>query len=224
VCATEFWKWLTPQPKQLASDQIRAEWFEYLRDSPEAEVESAQVTELLLREVKYSIDVKIATIRATEGKAAAQVAVLGGGLGIVSILGVAQSSFNITGNLWLFIAACVFLLIAAAIDVLCIAAGYTEKLPHLDIFNSLGIVRSSAMKGRVGMSLTEGYLDYDSELLAFSLNKARLLKTATAALLAGVFVLAGNAGWADLYRKAEPAAQATCQLNSNKINCEVIRR
>jgi hypothetical protein len=215
------WNWLYPGPKELATDEMRAEWSDYLLKSPDAQVGISKVTELLLREVKYSIDIKIATIRSTEGKAAAQVAVLGGGLGIVSILGAAQTTFAIVGNVWLFLSACVCLVVAATIDVFCIASGYTEKLPHLDIFNSLAVVSNAQMKGRVGMSLAEGYLDYDSELLAFSLSKARLLKVATAALVAGVFILAANAGWADLHPSAKASTEAKCRFTIDSAVCEV---
>jgi hypothetical protein len=221
MCLTNISNWLYPRPKDLATDEMRAEWSEYLQNSPDAQVAISKVTELLLREVKYSIDIKIATIRATEGKAAAQVAVLGGGLGIVSILGAAQTTFAITGNVWLFLSACICLVVAATIDVFCIASGYTERLPHLDIFNSLAVVTNPQMKGRVGMSLAEGYLDYDSELLAFSLSKARLLRLATTALVAGVFILALNAGWADLHPAAQSSTNAKCRLTTNTIVCEV---
>jgi hypothetical protein len=37
---TTIWNWLYPRPKDLATDEMRAEWSEYLQNSPDAQVAS----------------------------------------------------------------------------------------------------------------------------------------------------------------------------------------
>lgn len=220
---SDAWKWIVVPSKPLAEDPVRAQWATYLQTDPDAQVDTSEVIELLLREVKYTVDSKLATIRATEGKAIAQVGLLGGGLGIISVIGASQSSLEITGNILLLGLACAALLIAAASDAACISRGHTELLPQLDIFNAQAIVSDRRMNARVGMSISEGYSVYSNDLTALSMSKGRLLRVATYSLVVGVFLLVANGVWVDTHQSPgqHPLAAARCRISGATIVCEV---
>jgi hypothetical protein len=53
-----------PPAVPLASDEVRAKWTRDLQTDPDAQVDISKVSELILREARYSIDNKMASIRA----------------------------------------------------------------------------------------------------------------------------------------------------------------
>lgn len=219
------WKQFTPlipAPRRVSTDAERAVWANYLQNDPDAKIGTTRVTELLLREAKYLIDSRTAAIRATERKAASQVAILGGGLGIVSVLGVTQTAFAISGSGWVVILALVLLVIAALFDLACIALP-ARDLPHIDIFNSRDIVGDSQMEGPVGSSMVEGYLMYAGELFSLSRGKTNLQIIATVVFGLGVIILASNLVWADTHPHLISGAleSANCRFTDHTVTCKV---
>lgn len=130
--------WLDAEPPGLADEALRQEWAQYLATAPDTQIDHSDVTELLLREVRYLIDSKIDLIKSSDSKAAMQVTVLGGGLGVLSILGASDSAMITAGVPWLLALAAVFILAGATLDLVCLARGYryTSHMPRIDVYNS----------------------------------------------------------------------------------------
>jgi len=220
------WQWLFPLQQDQPSDKVRLAQTRYLQDKPEVRVNSADVADLLLQEAKYLADSKVAVIRATEGKAASQVAVLGGGLGILTVLGPSRAAPFLAGNVGVLVSAAVALAISAIADTACIVYGSMEAMPMPDVYNTVAILNDSRMKGRVGMAVAEGYFRYCRRLTAFAISKARLLGIATSCLVAGVLLLVGNSIWVVTHQPKEPPsskwqATTTCSISGIRLKCEV---
>jgi hypothetical protein len=215
-----FYRWLNTEPVPVASDEERAEWAQYLACDKDARVNTGEVTELLLRELKYLIDTKTKLIKGTDDKASMQVTILGGGLGIISIVGATQSAMVLAGNPLILGLAALLIVAGAILDLGCLARGfrYTSQLPRIDVYNSPAILDSRRMLGRVGTSIVEGYLVYSNALTALTARKSRLLKVATITLSLGVLLLVSNAAWADTHAQ-KPNSNANCRFSSESINC-----
>jgi hypothetical protein len=191
-----------------------------LTQDEDAQIHTATVSEILLREVKYVVDSKIDLIKGTDGKAAMQVTILGGGLGILSVLGATRSEIVTAGNPALLGVATFLIVLAAALDLGCLARGYryTSHLPNIEVYNSREILDNRQMAGRVGSSIVEGYVVYSNELTALNARKSRLLKVATFVVIAGILLLVLNAAWADMH-PIQGKSDAACHFSAATINC-----
>jgi hypothetical protein len=132
------------------------------------------------------------------------ITVLGGGLGILSVLGASDSVIITAGIPWLLALAALFILGGAVLDLVCLARGYryTSHMPRIDVYNSQTVLNNPNMRPRVATSLIEGYVTYSNDLTAVNSQKSRLLKSATVALVAGVILLVANAAWAEIHPRA----------------------
>jgi hypothetical protein len=204
----------------LAGDEERAFWAQYLATARDTQINTTEVTELLLREVKYLIDTKIDLIKGTDGKAALAVTVLGGGIGVISVLGATQSAMVLSGNPVLLGFAVVFVVVGVVFDLICLARGYryTSHMPRIDVYNSQVVLDNRHMQGRVGTSLVEGYLEYSNELTALSARKSSLLKTATILLSLGVLCFTVNGALASIH-PGRPGSNADCTFSRATIDC-----
>ncbi len=216
--------WLDAEPPALADEALRREWAQYLATAPDTQIDHSDVTELLLREVRYLIDSKIDLIKSSDSKAAMQVTVLGGGLGVLSILGASDSVMISAGVSWLLALAAVFILAGAVLDLVCLARGYryTSHMPRIDVYNSQAVLNNRQMLPRVATSLIEGYVTYSNDLTAVNSQKSRLLKSATIALVVGVMLLVINATWAETH-PAHTKSDADCRFSGNAVHCILFR-
>jgi len=188
----QLYRWLSVPKTPLSSDADRAQWYDYLRTDPKMKtIRDSTTADFLLAEAKYLVAQKIDAIKTTEGKASAQLGIVGGGIGLISIFGGSQPV--VTSGRTSFIIVGAFLLLGSiGFNVLCIALGRTDVLPAIDVYNSEDIARRPEMKPRISTSLTEGYADYSSDLGALSRTKGRLQKVATVSFMAGALALGLN--------------------------------
>jgi hypothetical protein len=217
---TTVYRWFNPEPAPVANEGERAYWAWYLGSAKDAQIHTATVAEILLREVKYVVDSKIDLIKSTDGKAATQVTILGGGLGILSILGATRSEMVTAGNPWLLGLATTLIILAAAVDLGCLASGYryTSGMPTFEIYNSRAVLDNRQMAGRVGSAIVERYVLYSNALTALNARKSRLLKVATYVVIAGVVLLVLNAAWTDMH-PSKQKSDAACHFSARTINC-----
>jgi hypothetical protein len=220
VTGLRAYRWFNPKPAPVRDRIERLYWAVYLGSDPDAQIQTASVTEILLREIKYVVDSKIDLIKSTDAKAAMEVTVLGGGLGILSVLGATRSAMVTEGNPWLLGGATLLIVAAAALALGCLARGYryTSYLPDLEIYNTRDILDDRKMAGPVGSSIIEGYILYSNALTAVNARKARLLKVATIVVVFGILCLIGNAAWADMH-SIKPKSDAACHFSTQTINC-----
>jgi hypothetical protein len=218
------WEWINDKPPAIADEALRDSWAQYLDRSGDARINSPEVTELLLREVRYQIDSKIDLIKSSDSKAAMQVTVLGGGLGLLSILGASESIMITSGAPWLLAVAAFFVLAGAVLDLVCLARGYryTAIMPRIDVYNSQPVLNDPQMQPRVGTSLIEGYVIYSNGLTAVNSRKSRLLKAATVSLVLGIVLLVFNAAWAETHASRAKSA-ADCRFSEASIHCIMLR-
>jgi hypothetical protein len=217
-------RWFNVEPVPVASDAERADWAHYLKTDKDAQVNATEVTDLLLREVRYLIDTKIDLIKGTDGKAAMAVTVLGGGVGVVSILGATQSALVLASKPWLLGPALLLVVLGVVLDLSCLARGYryTSHMPRIDVYNSQAVLDDALMAGHVSTSIVEGYLTYSNELTALSARKSRLLEVATILLICGVFLFTINAVWANTH-VARASDKADCRFATTSISCIIER-
>ncbi|MGA8574949.1 MAG: hypothetical protein WB609_04580 [Candidatus Cybelea sp.] len=217
-------EWLNDTPPDVADEALRTDWAEYLTTAADTQINDPRVTELLLREVRYLIDSKIDLIKSSDSKAAMQVTVLGGGLGVLSILGASESVMIAAGIPWLLGPAVFLVVLGAFLDLVCLARGYryTAHMPRIDVYNSPAVLAKPHMQARVATSLIEGYVTYSNDLTAVNSQKSRLLKAATISLVAGVVFLILNAAWADT-RPLRQESTANCRFSGSLIRCILLR-
>lgn len=210
--------WLNFSPPPLADEAARADWVTYLETNADAQIDSPEVAELLLREVRYLVDAKVALIKDTDTKASLQVTIFGGGLGVLSVLGASQSVTIAAGAQWLLILAVALILLGAIADLVCLMRGYryTSEMPRTDVYNSQGVLGNPKMQARVASSLIEGYIEYSHNLTAVSVRKSRLLQVATVCFVLGVMFLLTNAIWA----QSHPAWRTVdCRFSTGAARC-----
>ena len=219
----KLYHWFNPPAVPIADQKEREQWAQYLETSPDTQIDSPEVGELLLREVKYLIDSKIDLIKTTDTKASTQVTIIGGGLGILSVLGASQSVMITSGVPWLLVLATFLVVLGAGLDLACLARGYryTSKMPRIDIYNSQAVLRRVSMQGRVATAMIEGYIDYSGELTVINLRKSRLLKLASGVLVGGILCLVINAGWADAH-VTKSTSHAACRFSWTSIHCILV--
>jgi hypothetical protein len=204
----------------LASDDVRHQWFEYFTHDPKMVwIRDSTVADLLLAEAKYVIGQRLDTIKTLEGKAATQLGIVGSGIGLLSVFGATQSAPALAHPAEI-LAAAAFLLLSIACNLTCISIGRTDVLPSLDVYNSEELVKSAEMKGRVSTSLTEGYLDLSNDLLRDSRTKGRLQQIATVCFLGGVLVLALNYVLVALHPQVPSANAIHCESSTRGVDCK----
>lgn len=209
--------WLNYPPPPLADDNSRTAWLQYLETNADAQIDSPEVAELLLREARYLIDSKIALIKDSDTKAALQVTIFGG-LGLLSILGASESAMITGGAEWLLVTAVALMFTGAIADLVCLMRGYryTSEMPRIDVYNSPGVLGSPKMQARVTSSLIEGYVEYSHSLTAVSARKSRLFRVATVCFVLGVAFLLVNAFWA----QSHPSPRsADCHASTGGFHC-----
>ena len=135
-------RWLLVQPTALADDAFRQKWYTYLRTDPLIRtIRDSTTADFLLSESKYLVLSKIDAIKSTEAKANAQLSIVGGGIGLLSVFGANQSSI-LPGSISIVIVAAVLLFVSIGFNVVCITIGRTDVLPGIDVYNSEATARS----------------------------------------------------------------------------------
>jgi hypothetical protein len=212
------WLWYRPLP--LATEEAREEWYQYLRTDVDMRlVRDSTTADFLLAESKYLVAQKIDAIKTSEAKAAAQLGIVGGGIGLLAIFGPAQST-NLPGLTTALICGAVMLFLSIAVNLLCISLGRTDVLPSIDVYNLEKTARLPEMKARISVSLTEGYVDYSSELTGASRTKGRLQKIASFFFVLGVLSLAINYGIKAAHQGPPQPTGVRCEPSGTGFICK----
>ncbi len=216
------YRWIAVKPQALSDDKLRAEWYEYLRTDPRIRrIRDSTISDFLLAEAKYLVAGKLDSIKNSELKASSQLAIVGGGVGLLSVFGANQAPI-IHGLKDLIIFGACLLLGSIIVNVICIAIGSTDALPNIDVYNSEEVNAMAELKARISVSLTEGYLDYATELGALSRRKGRLQKVATYGFMGGVICLVVNYGVAALNQPQPAPHEYRCDAGNKTITCKEI--
>lgn len=147
----------------------------------------------LLPEVRYLVDARAEHVRGLDAKATVQVAVLGGGLVILSSLGAAEPALTKSGTAWLLLPAVVLMLLGAIAALLSLMRGQrrTSVVPFVD-------------ESAAADSLLARYWECSYDLAVVAERKSRLLQVATACFIAGVAFLSINTLWAQAHAAPRP--------------------
>jgi hypothetical protein len=134
-----------------------------------ASIKTPTVPMLLLTEVKRVVDFKVASIRALEGKAVAQMGVSGTVLGLL-----AAFSANIA-TAWKALPLSLLLLaILAYLQAIYIRTG---SLPSLGAYMTDTIVTDETNEGKIALQLATAWNDYGLEAEQSNLRKARFVRS-----------------------------------------------
>ena len=174
-------KWPCLVPADLGNDSrttaaiaLQSPYYDGITDSA--------VPELVLAQVKALVDIKIASLRALEAKAA-QIAGFAGT--VVAVMGAFSHTLNGNfGKLGL-----VFLIITIA-SCLCAMSIRSDELPSPALYNSNLVARDPSNKARIAMALAEAYTEYSADLQHQSGRKARFAYAGFASFFVALFFLA----------------------------------
>jgi hypothetical protein len=188
---------------KLADDALREQWYLYIATDPDmSSIVDSTTAEFLLSEAKALVAQKRDAIKNYEGKAASYLALVGGGVGVFSLLA-GTDLHPIVGSPTLLISGAVALLGSLVLDVICIAisnakraadgaSGSQDESPWLDVFNYAKTVAEPRAKGRIAYSLTEGFLEVANRLSSVIDQKRRVFVLATIAFVIGLVLIALN--------------------------------
>jgi hypothetical protein len=210
--------WRLPQVRPVADDAKRHERFIRLRDDYRG-IRDDSVTSLLLTEAKELLQNKQDGIKAIEAKASAEIGLVAGSIGLLSVVGPKTGELAFP-TFWFFVGIS-FLFLSIAINLFAIwptRYGFSS----LDAYNDTDIVKFAAMKARIQLELTEGLLVNARRQEHTAGRKSRAFGVGTALLLLGILALFVNYGQII----ARPSAKkvlyhASCAPRQGRIECSV---
>jgi hypothetical protein len=175
------------RPGDATGDDVRTKRAERLVEQYPG-LKDDTVTSLLLSEAKELAKSKADGIKSLEAKAAAQVGLIGAGIGLLSFVGKSVGTLHFTAQLGAALALLFASILGNAISLW--PARYSP--PSIEVYNSLETCQNATLKAPVSLELTEAYLRYDRNLQAISIIKGRWQGVATVLFILGVLMLLLN--------------------------------
>jgi len=175
-----WWPFRPLVESDLGPDQRKAAALA-LQDPYFATVTDATVPEFVLTQVKAVVDMKIASMRALEGKAA-QIAGFGGT--VIAIVG----AFGRNASGWLLTTTVILLLISIAFNLRGMSIR-EDDLPSPSLYNTDTVAADPGNKARIAMALAESYTAYSLDLQHQAGLKARWVYWGSAIFLLGLLAL-----------------------------------
>jgi hypothetical protein len=176
------------RPGAMTADAKRTERTERLR-ARYPNLTDDTVSSLLLSEAKELTKSKVDGIKALEGKATAQIGLIGAGIALLSFIAPKTvGSAELTA--WLGIALAFFFASVLANAISLWPARY--RPPSVEVYNSLETCGEGSLKAPIMLELTESFLLYNRKLQVVSVKKGRWQGLGTVLLIVGVLTLLVN--------------------------------
>jgi hypothetical protein len=175
----------------VATDTDRANRLRELQASVYAGVSNPFVTEFLLAEIKAINQTKLDGIKDVETKASSQIAIVGSGLGLFSLI-VPKLESHLVVNPFVAIGGAGLLLLSIMANFACVLPRTSTALPTLDEYNDTETVKLPDMKARIQLELNEAYLNYSNELSAVGMTKGNQQRWGTFLFVLGAVCLLLN--------------------------------
>jgi hypothetical protein len=215
----EPWRRITERfavrPGAMTADAKRKERTERLKTAYPNLIDDV-VSSLLLSEAKELAKSKVDGIKALEGKATAQIGLIGAAIGLLSL--VAPKIVGSAGLTPWFGIALAILFSSVLANAICLwPARY--RPPSVEVYNSLETCEAGSLKAPIMLELTEGFLVYNRKLQVISVKKSRWQGLGTVLLIVGVFTLLIN-----FYSSAGGSQNSTmnlsCMPNGLTLTCK----
>jgi len=175
----------------VANDTERANRLRELQASDYDGVGNPFVTDFLLAEIKAINQTKLDGIKDVETKASSQIAIVGSGLGLFSLV-VPKLESHLVVNPFVAIGGAGLLLLSIMANFACVLPRTSTALPTLDEYNDTETVKRPDMKARIQLELNEAYLNYSNELSAVGMTKGNQQRWGTILFVLGAVCLLLN--------------------------------
>jgi hypothetical protein len=196
------------RPGAMTADAKRKERTERLKTQYPNFTDDS-VSSLLLSEAKEFVKSKVDGIRALEGRATAQIGLIGAGIALLSFV-----APKIVGSAQLtpwFGIALALLFASILANAICLWPA-RHRPPSVEVYNSLETCEVGSLKAPIMLELTEGFLVYNRKLQVISVKKGRWQGLGTVLLIVGVLALLLN-----YYSSAGGGQSSTVNPNCSPI-------
>lgn len=180
----DLWSKLWPFGPLVRSDlgpDRRAAAADALDDPYFTKVEDATVAEYVLAQIKSVVDLKLASMRALESKAAQSVGFAGTITAVVGVFGRTVPGPLLQTTVGLLILSIVLNLRGMAIR--------EDELPSPSLYNSARVATNPMNKARIAIALAEAYTGYSLDIQHEAGIKARWINLGSAVFIAGLAAL-----------------------------------
>ncbi|HLY01612.1 MAG TPA: hypothetical protein VKR56_03860 [Candidatus Cybelea sp.] len=206
---------LAVRPGAMTADAKRKERTERLKaDYPN--LTNDTVSSLLLSEAKELAKSKFDGIRGLEGKATAQIGLIGAAIGLLSFVA-PKTVDSLQPTPWLGIA--LALLFASVLaNAICLwPARY--RPPSVEVYNSLETCEAGSLKAPIMLELTEAFLLYNRKLQVISVKKGRWQGLGNVLLIVGVLSLLVNY-YSSAHGGQGSTVNPSCMPNGLALTCK----
>ena len=180
----KLWSKLWPFGPLVRSDlgsERRSAAADALDDAYFADIDDPTVPEYVLAQVKTVVDLKLASMRALEGKAAQSVGFAGTVTAVVGVFGRSVPGPLLQTTVGLLLVSIVLNLRGMAIR--------EDDVPSPSLYNTARVAAKPSNKARIAMALAEAYTGYSLDIQHEAGLKARWINSGSAVFIAGLAAL-----------------------------------